>query len=87
MGAAAAQIRLAGLDQCRTNTFPPAPTANGQPIHVPSPPIPGSNQSANDLGVSLGNQESSWGVDYQPPHILQAVNRRCMHAPRLRPQL
>jgi hypothetical protein len=33
------------------------PLANSEPIHVPSPPIPAGNQSADDLTTALGDQK------------------------------
>lgn len=61
------------------------PFANSEPIHVPSPPIPASNESTDNLIVALSNQKSGRGIRNQALDIIQAVRRSCVLAPRLSP--
>lgn len=59
--------------------------ANGEPIHVPPPPIPSSNQSANDLIAALSNQEGGRGLSNQALDVTEAIDRSCVLAPRFSP--
>lgn len=64
------------------------PSADGEPVQVPPPPIPAGNQGANNLAVALGDQEGSWRVEGdQALDVIQAVRRACVLAPRLGPEL
>jgi hypothetical protein len=47
------------------NALPPMPFMNGEPIHVPSPPIPAGNQSADDLITALSDQKGGRGAGNQ----------------------
>lgn len=85
VGAATAQVLLACPGQRYPYALPPAAFANGEPVHVPSPPIPARDQSADDLSVMLGNQEGSRGIGDQALDVIQAVYRACVLAPLLGP--
>jgi hypothetical protein len=84
-GAASAQILLTSPRKRDPNALTPVPFANSEPIHVPSPPIPACNQSADDLTTALGDQKGSRGVGDQALDVIQVVRRTCMLAPRLSP--
>lgn len=84
-GAASAQILLTGPRQLDPDAFPPMPLANGEPIHVPSPPIPAGNQSTDDLTTTLGDQEGGRRAGDQGLDVSQAVRRTCVLTPRLSP--
>jgi len=84
-GAASAQILLAGPRQRDPNALPPMPFANGEPIHVPSPPIPAGNQSTDDLTPALGDQKGGRGAGDQALDVIQAIRRTCVLTPLLSP--
>src|SRR4249919_3861388 len=52
-GATAAQVVLAGPGQREADAFSPVLLVDGEPIHVPSPPVPSGDQGAGDLPGSL----------------------------------
>lgn len=85
--AAAAQIVLASPRQRNPNALPPMPFANSEPIHVPSPPVPTSNQSTDNLIAALSNQKSRRGISDQALDVIKAVGRTCVLTPRLGPKL
>lgn len=61
---------------------------NCKPVHVPSPPVPGGDQSADDFAVLLGHQEGRRRLGSDELHdIIEAIGRARMLAPGLRPQL
>jgi hypothetical protein len=61
---------------------------NCKPVHVPSPPVPGGDQSADDLAVLLGHQEGGRRLWTDELHdIIEAIGSTRMLAPSLRPQL
>lgn len=70
VGAASAQILLTGPSQRDPNALPPMPFANGEPIHVPSPPIPAGNQSTDDLIAALSDQKGGWVVGDQALDVI-----------------
>ncbi|HKB50097.1 MAG TPA: hypothetical protein VKC63_01550 [Solirubrobacterales bacterium] len=76
--ATAAQILLAGPRQRDPNALSPMPFANGEPIHVPSPPIPTGNQSTDNLTTALGDQKGGWGAGDQALDIIETVRRACV---------
>jgi hypothetical protein len=84
-GAALAQILLAGPRQRDTNALPPVPFAHGEPVHVPSPPIPAGNQSTDNLTIALGDQKGGRGAGDQALDVILAVRRTCVLTPRLSP--
>ena len=83
--AAFAQILLTSPRQRDPNALPPMPIANSKPVHVPSPPIPAGNQSADDLPVALGDQKGGRGAGDQALDVIWAVRRACVLTPRLSP--
>lgn len=62
------------------------PFANGEPIHVPPPPVPAGDQGANDLTAALGDEKSGRGIRDQPLDVIEAVGRSCVLTPRLGPK-
>ncbi len=84
-GAAAAQILLTSPRQRDPNALPPIPFANSEAIHVPSPPIPTSNQSTDNLIAALGDQKGGRGIGDQALDVIYAVRRTCVLTPRLSP--
>jgi hypothetical protein len=85
-GAAFAQILLAGPRQREPDALPPMPFVNGEPVHVPPPPIPAGDQSADDLTVALGDQKGGRGAGDQALDVPETVRRARVLAPRLGPQ-
>lgn len=83
--ATVAQILLAGSRQCDPNALPSMPFANGEPIHVPSPPVPTGNQDTDNLTTALGNQKRGRGAGDQALDVIQAVGPACVLTPRLGP--
>jgi hypothetical protein len=61
--------------------------ANGKPVHVPSPSVPGGDQGADDLSVSLGHQEGSRRIGNEELDIVEVVRGACMLTSRLRPKI
>jgi hypothetical protein len=82
---AVVQVLLAGPRQRESNPMPPMPFAHSEPIHVPPPPIPASDQSTDDLTATLGNQKGGRGISNQALDVLQAVGRSCVLTPSLSP--
>lgn len=87
MDATLAQIVLAGPRQRESDAFPPMSIADGEPIHVPSPPVPGGDQGADDLPVSLGYEESSRGFINQSLDFIKPIRRTCVLTAALCPQI
>lgn len=87
MGATLAQVVLTGSGQRQPDALPPMPIADGEPIHVPSPPIPGGDQGPDYLPVPLGHQEGSRGIGDQTLDVIEAVGRARVLASSLRPQV
>jgi hypothetical protein len=83
--AAAAQVLLAGPRQRHPDALSSVPFADGEPVHVPSPPVPTGNQSTDDLTVALGNQKGGRGICNQALDVIEAVGGGCVLAPRLGP--
>lgn len=84
-GAASAQILLTSPRQSDPDALPPMPFANGEPIHVPSPPVPAGNQSTDNLTTALGDQKGGRGAGDQALDVIQAVRGTCVLTPRLSP--
>lgn len=84
-GAASAQILLTSPRQRDPDALPPMPFANGESIHVPSPPIPAGNQSTDNLTIALGDQKGSRGAGDQALDVIYLVRRTCVLTPRLSP--
>jgi hypothetical protein len=82
-----AQIILAGPGQREPDALPPMPIANGKPIHVASPAVPGGDQGAEDLPVPFGDQENGRGPRDQALDVIESVGRTCMLASSMRPQV
>jgi hypothetical protein len=87
MDATLAQVVLASPRQRETDAFSPLPIADGEPIHIPSPPVPGCDQRTDDLPVPFGNQEGSRGFGNQALDVIEAVGRACVLAASLCPQV
>jgi hypothetical protein len=68
--AAAMQILLAGARQRDPDALPAMPLTNGEPIHVPSPPIPGGDQSTDNLAIALSDQECGRGAGDQALDVI-----------------
>lgn len=62
------------------------PLANGEPVHVPAPSIPGGNQGTDELVVALGDQKGGRGVGDQALDVVQTVRRARVLASGLRPK-
>lgn len=58
---------------------------NSKPVHVPSPPVPGSYQGADYLPIPLGYQEGSRRLGDQALDVIEAVGRARMVASSLLP--
>jgi hypothetical protein len=67
---ATAQVLLTGPCQCDPDALPSALLANGEPVHVPAPPIPSGDQRTDDLTAALSNQKGRRGVRNQALDIL-----------------
>lgn len=80
-GAALAQMVLAGPRQREPDSLPPAPTVDGESIHVPSPSVPGGDQRPDDLPVLLGDQQGGGGVVDEALDVFDPVGRARMPAP------
>jgi hypothetical protein len=82
-----AQVVLASLRQRESDAFSPMPIADGESIQVPSPPVPGGDQGADDLPVSLGYEESGRGFIDQSLDVIKTIRCTCMLAAGLCPQV
>jgi len=82
---ATAQVLLAGPRQGDPNALSPMPFANGEPVHVPPPPVPAGDQGTDDLSVVLGNQKGARRISGQALDVIEAVGRRGMLTPLLSP--
>jgi hypothetical protein len=69
-GAASAQMLLTSPRQRDPNALPSMPFANGEPIHVPSPPVPAGNQSTDNLSAALGDQQGGRGAGDQALDVI-----------------
>ncbi len=85
--ATVAEVVLTGPRQRESDAFPPISIADGEPVHVPSPPVPCGDQGADDLPISLGNKESGRGVIDQSLDVIKTIRRTCMLAAGLCPQV
>jgi len=61
------------------------PITHSKAVHVPSPPVPGSNQGADYLPIPLGYQEGSRGLGDQALDVIEAVGCAGMATSSLRP--
>jgi hypothetical protein len=85
--AAAEQVLLPRPRQRDPDALTPMLLRYCEPVHVPPPPIPRSDQSTNDLAAALGNQERGRGMLDEPLNVLQAVGRARVLAPLLLPKV
>lgn len=83
--ATAAQVLLAGARQRDPDALAPMALADGEPVQVPPPTVPGGDQGADDLPAALGTQEGGRGISNQVFDVVEAVGRSCVPTPRLGP--
>jgi hypothetical protein len=62
-------------------------SGHGEPVHVPAPSIPGRDQGADDLTVTLGHQKSGRRIFDQTLNVIQAIGGTRVLAPLLLPQV
>lgn len=84
---AQAQAVLSGPDQREADPLSPVLVADGEPVHVPAPSVPGGDQGADDLPLSLGHEENGGRLRCQTLDVVDAVGRARVPAAGVCPQL